>query len=71
MVDGAIAGEAETLPQPEHGFESGDCAPHRFEGLEAAGFGHVLLYPEMIAFDPLLEMLGDIVLSQKHCDRLA
>ena len=60
-VDGPAAREAEALPEPEHGFEAGDCAARRFERLEAADLWHVLLHTEVGALDALLQMLGDIV----------
>src|SRR5215211_433330 len=53
------AGEAEPLAQPQHGLEALDGAPRCGEGLKAADPRHVLLHPEVVALDPLLEVLGD------------
>jgi hypothetical protein len=61
VVDSLIAGKAEAFPQPEHRLETRDGSPRRVEGLEAADLRHVLLHAEMVAFDALLEMIGDIV----------
>jgi hypothetical protein len=38
-----------------------DGAPRRGEGLKAADPRHVLLHPEVVALDPLLQVLGDVV----------
>ena len=61
IVDGPVAGKAEALAQPQHRFEPGDRPARRFEGLETADLGHVLLHSEVIALDALLEMFGDIM----------
>src|SRR3954468_15458368 len=55
------AGKAEALAQPQHGFEALDRAPRRVEGLQAAHPRHGLLDPEVVALDPLLQVLGDVV----------
>src|SRR5215211_9059709 len=55
------AGEAEPLAQPQHGLEALDGAPRCGEGLKAPDPGHVLLDPEVVALDPLLQVLGDVV----------
>jgi hypothetical protein len=55
------AREIKALAQPQHGFEPPDRASCRAEGLKAADPRHVLLDPEMVALDPLLQVLGDIV----------
>ena len=55
------AGETEALPQPEHGLEAADRASRCMEGAEAADPGHVLLDPEVVALDALLQMFGDVV----------
>jgi hypothetical protein len=58
IVDGPTAREAEAFPQPQHRLETRDGSPRRVERLEATDFWHVLLYPEMVTFDALLEVLG-------------
>src|SRR4051812_229656 len=55
------AREAEALTQPQHGFEALDGPPRRVEGLEAANPRHGPLDPEVIALDPLLQVLRHIV----------
>src|SRR4051794_32890461 len=52
------ARKAEALAQPQHGLEPPDRAPGRVESLKASDPRHGLLDPEMVALDPLLEMLG-------------
>src|SRR5689334_3885700 len=49
------------FPQPQHGLEPPDRSSRRVEGLEAADPRHRPLDPEMIAFDPLLQVLGDVM----------
>ena len=61
VVDCPVAGKAEAFPQPQHRFEPGDRPARRFEGLEAADLGHVLLHSEVVALDALLEVLRDIM----------
>src|SRR5215203_6201598 len=53
------ARKAKPLAQPQHRLEPLNGAPGRVERLEAANPRHVLLDPEMVALDPLLQMLGD------------
>src|SRR5215217_1107549 len=55
------AGKAEALAQPQHGFEALDRTPGCVEGLEAAHPRHGPLDPEVVALDPLLQVLGDVV----------
>src|SRR3954468_16897898 len=55
------AGKAEALAQPQHGFEALDGAPGRVEGLQAAHPRHGPLDPEVVALDPLLQVLGDVM----------
>src|SRR5215217_3044868 len=55
------AGKAEALAQPQHGFEPLDRTPRRVEGLEAADPRHGPLDPEVVALDPLLQVLGDVM----------
>src|SRR3982751_492053 len=55
------AGKAETLTQPQHGFEALDGTPGRVKGLEAADPRHGPLDPEVIALDPLLQVFGDVM----------
>src|SRR5215207_2325522 len=61
LADGPRARKAEPLAQPQHGFEALDRAPRRVEGLEAAHPRHGPLDPEVIALDPLLQVLGDVM----------
>ena len=71
LTDSPRAGKAEALVQPQHGLEALDGAPRRGEGLKAADPGHVLLDPEVVALDPLLQVLGHVVqrgARQKVCD---
>lgn len=39
VIDGQISGEAETLLQPEHRFETRECSACRIEGLKPPVFG--------------------------------
>ena len=55
------ARKAKALAQPQHGFEALDGAPRCVEGLEAAHPRHGPLDPEVIALDPLLQVLGDVM----------
>ena len=55
------ARKAEALAQPQHGLEPLDRAPGRVESLKASDPRHGLLDPEMVALDPLLEMLGHVM----------
>src|SRR3954470_18750098 len=55
------ARKAEALAQPQHGLEPPDRAPGRVESLKASDPRHGLLDPEMVALDPLLEMLGHVM----------
>ncbi len=59
FADGAFTSEAETLAQPEHGFEAFDGPASRMKGLEAADLRHVLLDAEMLALNALLQMFRD------------
>ena len=52
FADGPITDQAESLAEPKDGFKPLDGSPRRVEGLEAAHLRHVLLHPEMIAFNP-------------------
>lgn len=61
IIDGPIAGEAKASPQPQHRLETRVNSPRRAVGLEAVRLWHVLLHPEMVTFDDLLEVLGDVV----------
>src|SRR4051812_33688101 len=53
--------KAEALAQPQHGLEPLDRAPRCVEGLEAADPRHGPLDPEVIALDPLLQVLGHVM----------
>src|SRR5215207_3400004 len=55
------AGKAEPFAQPQHGFEALDGPSRCVEGLEAAHPRHGPFDPEVIALDPLLQVLGDIM----------
>src|SRR3954468_17483733 len=55
------ARKAEAFAQPQHGFKALDRAPRGMEGLEAAHPRHGLLDPEVIALDPLLQVLGHVM----------
>src|SRR3954453_12082866 len=55
------AGEAKPLAQPQHGLKPLDRTPRRVEGLKAADPGHVLLDPEVVALDALLQVLGHVM----------
>src|SRR3954453_10720934 len=55
------AGKAEALAQPQHGFEALDGPSRCVEGLEAAHPRHGPLDPEVVALDPLLQVLGHVV----------
>src|SRR3954468_9465725 len=61
LPHGPRAGEPEALAQPEHRLEPLDGAPRRVEEAEAADPRHVLLQPEVVALDALLQVLGDVV----------
>src|SRR3954465_14028337 len=61
LADGPRARKAEALAQSQHGFEALDGAPRCVEGLEAAHPRHGPLDPEVIALDPLLQVLGDVM----------
>jgi hypothetical protein len=50
--------EAEPLAQPQDGFEALDRASRGVEGLKAADPRHGPLHPEVVALDPLLQVLG-------------
>src|SRR4051812_24764232 len=55
------AGKAKALAQPQHGFEALDGPSRCMEGLEAADPRHGPLDPEVIALDPLLQVLGHVM----------
>src|SRR3954452_6000453 len=55
------ARKAKTLAQPQHGFKALDRTPGCVEGLEAADPRHGPLDPEVVALDPLLQVLGDVM----------
>src|SRR3954454_11324783 len=61
LADGPRAGKAEPLAQPQHRLEALDGPPGRVEAWEAANPRHGPLDPEVIAFNPLLEMFGDVM----------
>src|SRR3954469_17314288 len=53
--------KAEALAQPQHCFKALDGAPGRVEGLEAADPRYRPLDPEVVALDPLLQVLGHVM----------
>src|SRR3982751_5353689 len=53
--------KAEPLAQPQHCFKALDGAPGRVEGLKAAHPRHRPLDPEVVALDPLLQVLGHVM----------
>src|SRR3954447_25225052 len=53
--------EVEALSQPQHGLEPPDRSSCRVEGLKTADPRHRPLDPKMIALDPLLQVLGDVM----------
>src|SRR3954452_19505201 len=55
------ARKAKTLAQPQHGFKALDRTPGCVEGLEAADPRDGPLDPEVVALDPLLQVLGDVM----------
>src|SRR3954464_12428088 len=55
------ARKAEALAQPQHRFEALDRPPRRVEGLKAANPRQGPLDPEVVALDPLLQVLGHVV----------
>ena len=61
LTDRPRAREAEALAQPQHGLEALDRASGCGEGLKAPDPRHGPLDPEVIALDPLLQVLGHVV----------
>ena len=61
FAHGPGARKPESFAQPQHGFEPPDCPSCRVEGLKAADPRHRPLDPEVIALDPLLQVLGDVM----------
>lgn len=61
VVDGPLAGKSEPFALPQHRLETCNRSSCRSEGLKAADLRHVLLHSEMVALDPLLQILGDIL----------
>src|SRR5215217_4017516 len=55
------AHKAEALAEPQHRLEALDGPSRRVEGLEAPDPRHGPLDPDVVALDPLLQVLGDIV----------
>src|SRR3982751_5149576 len=60
-ANGPRAGKAEALAQPQHCFKALDGAPGRVEGLKAAHPRYRPLDPEVVALDPLLQVLGHVM----------
>src|SRR3954464_12186874 len=61
LADGPRAGKAEALAQPQHRLEALDGPPGCVEGLEAAHPRHGRLDPEVVALNPLLQVLGHVM----------
>src|SRR3954452_16786324 len=61
LTHSPAAGKAKALAQPQHGFEALDRTPGRVEGSQAAHPRHGPLDPEVVALDPLLQVLGHVV----------
>src|SRR4051794_12857784 len=61
LADGPSPRKAEALAQPQHRLEALDGAPRCVEGLKAANPRHGPLDPEVIALDPLLQVLGHVM----------
>lgn len=59
FIDGPTARKNENLPQPEHGFEAGNCSSRRVQGWEITDLRRALLHPEVVPLDALLEMIGN------------
>src|SRR3954463_16119231 len=59
LAHGPRAGKAEALAQPQHRLEALDGPSRCVEGLEAANPRHGSLHPEVVALNPLLQVLGD------------
>jgi len=55
--------EGESFPQSQHSFKPPDCSSCCMEGLKAADSRHVLFGPEMIALNPLLQVLAGLVVT--------
>src|SRR5215213_1157950 len=55
------ARKAKALAQPQHRFEALNGPSRCVEGLEAANPRHGPLDPKVIALDPLLQVLGDVM----------
>src|SRR4051812_21819208 len=61
LAHGPRTRKAEPLAQPQHGLKPLDRAPGRVEGLEAANPRHRPLDPEVVALNPLLQVLADVM----------
>src|SRR5215212_8297976 len=61
LVNGPGTRKAEALAQPQHRLEALDRTPRRVEGLEAAHPRHGPLHPEVVALNPLLQVLGHVM----------
>src|SRR4051812_49904254 len=61
LADGPRAGKPKTLAQPQHRLEALDGPPRCVKGLEAAHPRHGPLDPEVVALDPLLQVLGHVM----------
>jgi hypothetical protein len=62
------AREVESFTQPQHGLKPPNRSSCRMEGLKAADPRHGPLDPEVVALDPLLQVLADVmerILRQK------
>ena len=61
LTDGSRSDEAEGLAELQHGFGALDGAPCGVGELKATDLGHVLLDPETVALNFLLQVFRDIV----------
>src|SRR5579883_3564343 len=61
-TNGPLPSKVEAFLEPEHRLEARDRSLRRGERSETSGFRHVLLHVKVIAFNPLLQVLGDAVL---------
>ena len=61
LADGSGPREAEALARPKHGLETLGGPPRRVGFRNPPTPRHGLLHPEVVALDPLLEVLGHVV----------
>jgi hypothetical protein len=61
IIDIPTAGDTKTFPQPKHGFKSSNSSPGPVGCLKTTNLWHVLLDSKLIAFNALLQVLGDVM----------